>query len=188
MAKQDKKQTFEERYQELYDKDFELQVAAADREGNLLLLKKLFFEEKKLNILEKTPKEKWNRLHECNLLSAAPLSIVQFYIDHGVEVNAQDMYGMTPLHYAMRSKNAEGAIALLNAGADPNIPNRDNLRPLSMIGYIHDRLDVLELMLKKGGNVHNLVNEGETILESKKPIDNKYPWKFPIYELMKKYS
>ncbi|TNG91719.1 ankyrin repeat domain-containing protein, partial [Pasteurellaceae bacterium UScroc12] len=134
---------------------------------------------------------KWNWLHQALLLCKSDFpnrDVVQFYIDNGVPINSQDMYGMTPLHYAMRGKNAEAALALLEAGADPNIPNRDNLRPLSMIGYIHDRLDVLELMLKKGGNVHNLVNEGETILESKKPIDNKYPWKFPIYELMKKYS
>ena len=35
-----------------------------------------------------------------------------------------------------------------------------------MIGYIPGRLDVLELMLQKGANVHYLVNEDETILES----------------------
>lgn len=66
---------------------------------------------------------------------------------------------MTPLHYAMRSKNVDAAIALLNAGADPNIPNQDNLIPLSMIGYLPDRLDVLELMLEKGANVHFLVGD-----------------------------
>ncbi|WP_232507540.1 ankyrin repeat domain-containing protein [Neisseria weixii] len=69
-------------------------------------------------------------------------------MDKGVAVNAQDCYGMTPLHYALRVQNADAAIALLEAGADPNIPNIDNLRPLSMVGYTKDRLDVLELMLK----------------------------------------
>ncbi|MDO9832566.1 ankyrin repeat domain-containing protein, partial [Glaesserella parasuis] len=46
------------------------------------------------------------------------------------------------------------AIALLNAGADPNIPNQDNLIPLRMCIRYPDRLDLLELMLKNGGNVH----------------------------------
>ncbi|TNG92552.1 ankyrin repeat domain-containing protein, partial [Pasteurellaceae bacterium UScroc12] len=63
MAKQDKKQTFEERYQELYEKSFTLQATEANGDGDLALLNKLFFEEKKLDILEKTPKEKWNWLH-----------------------------------------------------------------------------------------------------------------------------
>ena len=56
-----------------------------------------------------------------------------------------------------------------------------------MIGYIPERLDVLELMLQKGANVHDLVNEDETILESYKPTANESQLK-PIYELMKKYS
>ncbi|HDL5834681.1 TPA: ankyrin repeat domain-containing protein [Mannheimia haemolytica] len=108
-------------------------------------------------------------------------------MQNGVEINAQDCYGMTPLHYAMRAKNVDAAIALLNAGADPNIPNQDNLIPLSMIGYLPDRLDVLELMLEKGANVHFLVNKNETILESYKPTEME-PNLAPIYELMLKYA
>ena len=56
-----------------------------------------------------------------------------------------------------------------------------------MIGYIPERLDVLELMLQKGENVRYLVNEDETILESYKLTANE-PQLKPIYELMKKYS
>lgn len=89
------------------------------------------------------------------------------------------------MHYEV--KNAEAAIALLKAGANLNLPNQDGLIPLSMIGYIPERLDVLELMLQKGANVHYLVNEDETILESYKPTANE-PQLKPIYELMKKYS
>lgn len=61
---------------------------------------------------------------------------------------------MTPLHYAMQSKNIDAAIALLKAGANPNIPNRDNLIPLRMCIRYPERLDLLELMLKNGGDVH----------------------------------
>ena len=76
---------------------------------------------------------------------------------------------------------------MLKAGANPNLPNQDGLIPLSMIGYIPERLDVLELMLQKGANVRYLVNEDETILESYKPTANE-PQLKPIYELMKRYS
>ena len=60
--------------------------------------------------------------------------VINYLINKGIDINAQDIYGMTPLHYALRSKNAEAAIALLKAGANPNLPNQDGLIPLSMIG------------------------------------------------------
>lgn len=78
-------------------------------------------------------------------------------------------------------------MALLEAGADPNIPNQDNLRPLSMIGYMPNRLDILEMMLDKGANVDNIINENETILESYNP--KKYPFlDGKIYNIMEPYS
>lgn len=147
-----------------------------------------------LDYLEISPNDKWNWLHQL-LMGINPdhktsAEVIQFFIDKGVPVNAQDVYKMTPLHYAMRSRNADAAIVLLQAGADPNIPNRDGLRPLSMVGYTKERLDVLELMLKKGADVHNLMGDGSgrTILESKEPDESSPPWKKDIYEIMKKYA
>ncbi|MFU2099096.1 ankyrin repeat domain-containing protein [Mannheimia haemolytica] len=135
-----------ERYQELYDQDPELRVIAANSEGDLDLLQETFFVKGELTITDSTPKEKWNWLHMCNLnsYSPSPLSVVEFYIKHGVNVNAQDCYGMTPLHYAMRAKNVDAAIALLNAGADPNIENKDQVIPLSMIGAVPKEIELIE--------------------------------------------
>ena len=45
-----------------------------------------------------------------------PPVTISYLINQGIPINAQDVYGMTPLHYAMRSKNADAAIALLEAG------------------------------------------------------------------------
>lgn len=147
-----------------------------------------------LDYLEITPNDKWNWLHQLlmglNPEHKVPVAVIQLFIDKGVPVNAQDIYGMTSLHYAMRSRNADAAIVLLNAGADPDIPDRDGLRPLSMVGYTKDRLDVIELMLKKGANVHNLMGDesGRTILESRKPNERSQQWEIDIYEMMKKYA
>ena len=161
----------------MLDKDFYkddpiMEVIRANRLDDIDSLHRYFFIEKKINILVITEKEHWNWLHRALMKPSSDnttAEVVQFYIDHGVPINAQDVYGMTPLHYAMRSENAEAAIALLKAGADPNIPNRDNLVPLSMIGYMPERLDVLQLMLDSGGNV-NLMITGRTIVESYKQI------------------
>ena len=166
-----------------------IKILDAMDSGDLTLLEVLS-QNRERNIMEVTPVEHWNWLHkallgfESNKLSS---DVINYLINKGIDINAQDIYGMTPLHYALRSKNAEAAIALLKAGANPNLPNQDGLIPLSMIGYIPERLDVLELMLQKGVNVHYLVNEDETILESYKPTANESQLK-PIYELMKKYS
>ncbi|HDR0999397.1 ankyrin repeat domain-containing protein [Pasteurella multocida] len=109
------------------------------------------------DVLEITPSEHWNWLHKA-LLGFDPNKpsekAINYLINKGVAINAQDMYGMTPLHYAMRARNIDAAMALLHAGADPNIPNRDNLIPLRMCIRYPDRLDLLALMLEKSGNVH----------------------------------
>ncbi|WP_107736993.1 ankyrin repeat domain-containing protein [Neisseria subflava] len=169
------------------DLDLEEKIVESNFNNDLQLLRKIFLENKLSDIKKVTSLDKWNYLHRILCYSEPKVELIQFYIDNGVDVDAQDIYGMTPLHYALRSKNAEAAIALLKAGANPNLPNQDGLIPLSMIGYIPERLDVLELMLQKGANVHYLVNEDETILESYKPTANE-PQLKPIYELMKKYS
>ena len=165
-----------------------IKILDAMDSGDLTLLEELF-QNKERNIMEVTPVEHWNWLHKALLgfeSNKPPSDVINYLINKGIDINAQDIYGMTPLHYALRSKNAEAAIALLKAGANPNLPNQNGLIPLSMIGYILERLDVLELMLQKGANVHYLVNEDETILDSYKPTENE-PQLKPIYELMKKY-
>ena len=114
------------------------------------------------------------------------IKTVQFYLDKGVSVNAQDDYGNTPLHYAIENNNPEAALQLLAAGANPNIPNRDNVIPLAMIGGMPERLDVLEKMLQNGGDVH-FYNGDQTVLESYLPNETE-PELLPIYNLMKQYA
>ncbi|HDR1022214.1 TPA: ankyrin repeat domain-containing protein [Pasteurella multocida] len=178
-------------FYEKYQDEPRMLVARADREGNISVLTEIFLEKQILNILDITPKEKWNWLHLCNMNSyaPAPVPVINFYIQHGVPVNAQDIYGMTPLHYAMRAKNGDAAIALLEAGANPNIPNQDNVIPLAMMGGIPYRLDVLKLMLDKGGNVHykNGNNELGIVYSVKKHLGKQDRYK-PMIELMEKYA
>ena len=135
------------------DLDFEEKIVESNFNNDLQLLRKIFLENKLADIKKITSLDKWNYLHRILCYSEPKAELIQFYIDNDVDVNAQDIHGMTPL---------------------------------SMIGYIPERLDVLELMLQKGANVHYLVNEDETILESYKPTENE-PQLKPIYELMKKY-
>ncbi|HDL3574761.1 TPA: ankyrin repeat domain-containing protein, partial [Mannheimia haemolytica] len=81
----------------------------------------------------------------------------------------------------------DAAIALLNAGADPNIPNQDNLIPLRMCIRYPERLDLLELMLKKGGDVHYFNGQFELIEGMRKYNGNKPEFK-AVIELLEKYA
>ena len=171
---------------EKYKDDPEMLVAIAEREGNIAMLEDIFFISKKLDI-HYVSADKWNWLHQCNLICAVPLSVVEFYIKHGVEINAQDMYGMTPLHYALRSKNIDAAIALLKAGANPNLPNERGITPLSYINGFPERLDLLQLMLDNGGDVDFFTGQ-HGILEGIKKYRSQDPKFKPVIELMEKYS
>lgn len=52
---------------------------------------------------------------------------INLLIDHGLDVNAQDKNGNTPLHYArsLLRENPQVIKVLLEHGADPNIRNKD---------------------------------------------------------------
>lgn len=184
------------RYQELYDRSPGLQAVSANREGNIQFLEKLFLKDKTLNVLEITEQEQWNWLHKSLLhipnpdeWTGTPVNVIQFYIKNNVPVNAKDCYGMTPLHYAMRGKNADAAIALLEAGADPNIPNCENVIPLAMIGGMPERLEVLKLLLEKGGNANykNGNNELSIVNSIKKHLGDEEEF-IPVIKLLEQYS
>ena len=83
-----------------------------------------------------TPVENWNWLHSILMnfnKEMPPRESIEYLIENGVDVNAQDCYCMTPLHYAMRKENVGAAMALLEAGANPNAANQKNIIPLAYI-------------------------------------------------------
>lgn len=58
-------------------------------------------------------------LHMCGMSGTNQLATATL-IEHGADIEALDTYGFTPLHRMASNNLAEGARALLNAGADPN--------------------------------------------------------------------
>ena len=175
----------------VYEETVGMKIAGAEWAGDVAFLKKMA-DSGQLDPLRITPSEKWNYLHRINIYNPSPPATVRFYLDRGVEVNAQDIYGMTPLHYAMRAKNGDAALLLLQAGADPNIPNERGTIPLAMIGHIPDRLDVLKAMLEAGGNVgyinpngHKTVLEAYRFYEQPEYFEPAYQ---PIIRMMEEYA
>ncbi len=160
-------------------------IVEANRNGDIEFLKEKEFNGE-FNPTDVTEPEGWNWLHSCNLLNPSPPKTINFYIEKGVDINAQDMYGMTPLHYAMRIKNLDAIKTLLEAGANPNIPNEDGITALNYINGMPKELDLLKLMLEKGANP-NHSNGQHGILEGIKKYRSDEPEFIPVIAMMEKY-
>lgn len=133
-----------------------MKIAGANSEGDIDFLRKIFLVEKKADILRVTEHAWWNYLHRSLNVpgrSQPPPETVQFYVDNGVDVNAQDGSGATPLHYAVRGRNLEAVKILLAAGADPNIKDREDLTPFdNSFGRGGMLLEVIEMLLQYGAD------------------------------------
>ena len=55
---------------------------------------------------------------------ARQADVIRLLAEHGAELNAQDKKGRTPLHRATYEGQVDAVEALLEAGADPSIPNK----------------------------------------------------------------
>jgi len=165
-----------------------IQILDALDEADFAALDKLFAVDADINKI--TENDKWSWLHKALLgfdSQKPPRESIEYLIRHGLDVNAQDRYGMTPLNYAMRSKNVAAATALLEAGADPNIPNIENVTPLACIGGMPEQLGLLKLMLDKGGDV-NYFNGQHGLLEGLKKYGSDIPHFPEVIALMEKYD
>ncbi|HTA41878.1 MAG TPA: ankyrin repeat domain-containing protein [Bryobacteraceae bacterium] len=80
-----------------------------------------------------------------------------------VEVNAQDVTGMTALVWAAHNDDLESVRLLLSAGADPKIANRYDITALSEAAQCGDGA-MIETLVKAGADVNAAFGEGETPL------------------------
>ena len=70
-------------------------------------------------------------LHNASRESLS-VRMVKFLIEKGSHINAQTTNGDTPLHQAMRNSRKENVCALVLAGADATIKNKDGDTPQQM--------------------------------------------------------
>ncbi|MEI8633447.1 ankyrin repeat domain-containing protein [Vibrio sp. PP-XX7] len=108
-----------------------------------------------------TESERWTYLHKMFTSPSispeerTPPESIQFLIDQGLDVNAVDSYGNTPLLYAVRQRNVDGMRLLLANGADRMIEHQ-NLDGISALRMVFDRMpieyDVTQTLLEYGAN------------------------------------
>jgi ankyrin repeat protein len=82
----------------------------------------------------------------------------------GIPVNGQNSTGgETALHYAVIYERRELVVALLAAGADPNVKDADGWTSV-WLGATFSAADILQLLMDGGGSVKEPASNGETPL------------------------
>ena len=113
--------------------------------------------------------------------------MIKHLIEFGVDVNARDYYGNTPLHYAARLKKSELIEMLLNAGAEIDPVNKDGLTPLRlMLLTKRHNLEAIEVFLSHGVDINRSVRGGFTLKEYVRTISR--PENHAIVEIFNKYE
>ncbi len=115
-----------------------------------------------------TGKERWNYLHQSlmSITRPPPENSINYLIQKGVDVNAVDIYGNTPLHYAIRTKKYKLVNMLLDASADPNSINKDGVSPLreALLTKPFDYQSI-RLLLEAKADVEQKTQGGSTVKE-----------------------
>ena len=96
------------------------------------------------------------------------LEMVQVLLDYGVDVNAKNDWGNTPLNYALKygHKIVDPNVVrlLLDHGADPNLQANDGLTPLYRASR-HGKVEIVRLLVERGASIEAQDSKGRTSLD-----------------------
>jgi ankyrin repeat protein len=130
-----------------------LKIARAMKNGDIAKLEAFFAAG--LDPRDTTEGDRWNLLHRAlvSVMRSPPPETVALLIHKGVDVNARDREGWSPLQFAARTKDLDVVKLLLEAGADPNHPNNKGITALHQ-SLLKTPLNValVELFLQYGAN------------------------------------
>ncbi|CAB0037671.1 unnamed protein product [Trichogramma brassicae] len=91
--------------------------------------------------------------------------------NHSVQINAQDKFGNTPLHEALKYGQIKWVDYLLRRGADSNLTNADGLSPLHVICQRNEDDDLIEFFVKKCNDVKQTVHFNARDKEGRTPLE-----------------
>jgi cytohesin len=85
--------------------------------------------------------------------AANAVKVVELLLASGADVNAQDVKGFKPIHFAVMTKQKELVRVLIDKGADVNAKNVDGVNPLFMAAA-GDAVEMAELLIAGGADVN----------------------------------
>jgi ankyrin repeat protein len=83
-------------------------------------------------------------------------------VERGISVNGKNMHGFTALHSAYGRR--ELVVALLAAGADPNVKDDNDGTTSVWWAAFNSTADILQLLIDGGGSINRVDNDGQTPL------------------------
>ncbi|KAH9988736.1 ankyrin repeat protein [Russula vinacea] len=89
--------------------------------------------------------------------------MVQALLDYGVDVNAQNDFGSTPLNFAVLNDSRVIRLLLIH-GADPQISEQEGLTPLHRASQM-GRIEIARVLLEFGASVDVGDKRGRTPLD-----------------------
>ncbi len=100
-------------------------------------------------------------------------TIVDLILLEGVNVNARDHIGHTPLYAAAHNKH-EVIAALLKAGAKVNVRDEYGQTPLHRAAECNESPEVIKVLLDAGADINAQTTEGQTPLHNA-AVENENP-------------
>ncbi|QUJ69549.1 ankyrin repeat domain-containing protein (plasmid) [Photobacterium sp. GJ3] len=118
-----------------------------------------------------TNDDQWTYLHQVliGLGDKSPPESIQFLIAQGLDVNAIDSYGYTPLIYAVRQRNVPAMRLLLDNGAKETLEHRgiDSQNALDMAFDSHPfEFNVVKVLLEYGADPDAAAPGGKSVREA----------------------
>ena len=96
-------------------------------------------------------------------IKTADQAAVRAFLEEVVDVNAAEVDGTAPLHWAAHGNDVGIVELLLEAGADVHAVNRYGVRPLSL-ACVNGNAAIVEMLLEAGADANTALAEGETVL------------------------
>ena len=123
-------------------------------EGRLDEVKELLSADLGLDIHRISESEEWSYLHQACRSIDPPSETIEFLIGEGLDVNAIDWYGHTPLMWAIRYQNVPAIRVLLAHGAAELIEHKDRkgITPLFLALKKPYSYEMIKLLLDAGAN------------------------------------
>jgi hypothetical protein len=88
-------------------------------------------------------------------------------IESGMDVNARDGEGITPLHYASAyNENSEIVLILIDLGALVNARDLEGFTPLHAAAAFNDNLEVLLVLISEGADINAQAQQAYTPLHA----------------------